>query len=351
VVEAIVTEIELRGRAARLGSVYIGGGTPSLMTPDDVGRLLNAADRSFGIATDAEITLEINPGPSDRGDIAGFVAAGVTRLSIGAQSMNAAELHRLGRRHSPADVVQPVRQARAAGVASVSVDLLYDVPEQTIAGWRASLDDTLALEPDHLSAYALTLDEHDLSDDHLRPSRGATQWRARARQRQDEDRAARMYELADDTLARAGLRWYEISNWAQAGHESRHNNVYWHGQAWEAVGPGAHAFDGDMTRRWNAANLELYVGALADDRVPPGNEQSNTPAEAEAELAILRLRTVAGLPTSVARLPRYRSAISWALDNRLIEQTGEVVRLSRRGRLLSNELFGRMLDQKLVVAA
>jgi oxygen-independent coproporphyrinogen-3 oxidase len=345
-VDAVVTEIELRGRAALIRSVYIGGGTPSLMTAEQVAHVLDAADRSFGIAAGAEITLEVNPGAGDRGDVAGFAAAGVNRISIGAQSLIAAELRQLGRRHSAEDVGATVVAARAAGVRSVSIDLLYDVPGQTIASWRASLDGTLELEPDHVSAYALTLDEHEPSDDHLVPSAGATRWRSRARAAQDEDRAAQMYELADDLLARAGLDWYEISNWARAGHTSRHNNVYWTGAAWEAVGPGAHAYDGFATRRWNAANLERYISTLAVRALPPGDEVAATDAQADAERAILRLRTVAGLPAPVAEQPEFRSAVSFGLANALLERTGGGVRLTRRGRLLSNEVFARLLPER-----
>jgi oxygen-independent coproporphyrinogen-3 oxidase len=350
VVDALVTEIELRGRAARLGSVYIGGGTPSLLGADQVARLLHAADDAFGIADDAEITLEVNPGQADRGDIAGFVAAGVTRISIGAQSLDEGELRQLGRRHSASDAAQTVRQARDAGARSVSIDLLYDVPGQTIASWRDSLDVTLALEPDHVSAYALTLDGHEPAGDQLRPSHGATQWRARARRQQDEDRGAEMYELADDLLARAGLSWYEISNWSAPGHESRHNSVYWRSEAWQAVGPGAHAYDGVATRRWNAAHLESYVAALAGRQLPPAGHETATPEQAAAERAILRLRTVGGLSRAVSRSPRFQSAVSWGRANHLLEDSEEGVRLTRRGRLLSNELFSRLLEPAEVAA-
>ena len=164
--------------------------------------------------------------------------------------MDAAELRALGRRHAPADVAETVRAARDAGIDSVSLDLLYDVPGQTLDDWSRTLDAALALEPDHLSLYALTLDDPDAegitgpAGDHLPLRPGARRWRDRARAGQDEDRAAAMYELADERLARAGFAWYEISNWARPGHRSRHNLAYWRGATWEAVGPGAHAFDG-----------------------------------------------------------------------------------------------------------
>ena len=340
-VDALVTEIELRGRAAPLGSVYLGGGTPSLLTARDVARILRTVDDAFGIADRAEITIEVNPGPADRGDLAGFATAGVNRVSIGVQSTDAGELQRLGRRHSAADVATTVTQARAAGIPSISVDLLYDVPGQTIASWRASLDVTLALEPDHVSAYALTLPESDADGggDHLAPTAGAARWRARARREQDEDRGADMYELADERLARAGLDWYEISNWARPGHASRHNQVYWQGGAWEAVGPGAHAYDGIASRRWNAASLELYLQALEARRLPVGGFSVSAESVAAAESVVLRLRTAVGVDVK-----ELGDVAEWAAHNALIEPTaGDRVRLTRRGRLLSNELFVRLM--------
>lgn len=342
-VDALVTEIELRGRAAPLGTVYLGGGTPSLLTARDVARILRTVDDAFDIAGDAEITLEVNPGPADRGDLAGFAAAGVNRVSIGVQSTDAIELQRLGRRHSATDVATTVAQARAACIPSISVDLLYDVPGQTIASWRASLDVTLALGPDHVSAYALTLPESDGDGgrDHLAPTAGASRWRARARSEQDEDRAADMYELADERFASAGLDWYEISNWARPGHASRHNQVYWHGGAWEAVGPGAHAFDGIAKRRWNAASLELYLSALNAGRLPPGGFSVSGESVAVAESVVLRLRTASGVD-----IKELGDVAEWAAHNGLIEPTaGERVRLTRRGRLLSNELFARLMPE------
>src|SRR5688572_23374043 len=213
-VDALAVEIGLRAvPGANLGSVYFGGGTPSLMSAAQVERLLAAADAAFGLQPDAEITIEANPGGGERGDLAGFRAAGVNRLSIGAQSFDSSELKRLGRRHAPADIGATVHAARQAGFANISLDLLYDVPGQTLDSWRDTLAGTLALEPDHVSAYALTLDDPDLegitgpTGDHLPLRPGARAWRDRASSEQDPDRAAAMYELADDALAAAGLAW------------------------------------------------------------------------------------------------------------------------------------------------
>jgi putative oxygen-independent coproporphyrinogen III oxidase len=358
-VNALIAEIRLRARPSPppepLASVYLGGGTPSLMSPSQVDQVLSAADSAFGIADGAEITLEANPGGDERGDLQGFRVAGVNRLSVGAQSFEPKELRRLGRRHSAADVAQTVSGARRAGFDNVSLDLLYDIPAQTTDSWRLSLDSAIALEPDHISAYALTLDDPDAegltgpSGDHLPLRAGARQWRNRSRLEQDEDRAASFYETADSTLAAAGFDWYELSNWARAGRESRHNVTYWRGSAWEAVGPGAHAYDGARTRRWNGARLDAYLAALApadgsDSRLPPGSFETTDEQTAIAEQAITRLRTSDGLSSEVASRPEFSSAIAWARANELAEVRADgSVRLTVRGRLLSNELSVRLL--------
>ncbi len=368
--EAVCRELELRADAlderfgppgagrlrAPLESVYFGGGTPSLVTGEWLERLLATVRTRFGIAPDAEITLEANPGPDERGDLAAFQRAGATRISFGAQSLDAGELRRLGRRHSPVDVVGAVDAARAAGIGSINLDLLYDVPDQSAAAWEASLRGALALQPDHLSLYALTLDDPDsegltgAGGDHLPTTPGARRWREKARGAQDDDRAADQYELATDLLASLGWHGYEISNWARPGHESRHNLAYWERRAYEAVGPGAHAFDG-VTRRWNAAAMEPYIGALAPAggraATPPGGSEALTDAAAAAERVILALRLDSGTPVAWAEERPLADVRDWAESAGLLERfdlAGEPrLRLTLRGRLLSNELFSRLV--------
>ncbi len=368
-VEALATELRLRadaldtrfggpssgGRPA-LASVYLGGGTPSLLAPGDVARLLGIAGARFGLADGAEVTLEANPGPDERGDAAAFARAGVNRLSLGAQAMDARLLRRLGRRHAPADVAAAVAEARAGGIANVSVDVLYDVPGQTPDAWAATLDAVVALGVDHVSAYALTLDDPDAEGltgplgDHLPTRAGARRWRAAAVAEQDEDRAADQYRTAVERLGAAGFRGYEISNWARPGRESRHNLAYWRRLPHEAVGPGAHAFDGAV-RRWNAARLEPYLAALsAAPALPPGGEEPVDAAAAAAEAAILGLRLDTGLAVAAATAPGSRLAphLDWALGagllTRFAGEDGEArVRLTTDGRLLSNELFARLV--------
>ena len=372
--EALLAELVLRaeglGSAASgtgqgadaLATVYLGGGTPSLLGARRVATLLDAIDRELGIASEAEITIEVNPGPRDRGDLRGFVAAGVTRVSIGAQSLRPTELRRLGRRHTPAEVAETVALARAAGAASVSVDLLYDVPGQTIASWRATLDRALALEPDHVSAYALTLDDPDAEGltgpggDHLPLRSGARRWRAAAAPEQDADRAAQMYRLADDRFERAGLHWYEVSNWSRLGHRCRHNLVYWQRRPHLALGPGAHGFDG--TRRWwNAARVDGYLRALAPldgtlPTLPPGGDDVVAGRGAHAERAILGLRLADGLDRAATRRLRRddatRAALEWGTANALLSEQHDAgsaprLALTMQGRLLADELFVRMI--------
>ena len=341
-----------RGRPA-LETVYLGGGTPSLLGSDAVAALLDTISARYGIASGAEITIEANPGPDERGDAAAFHRAGVTRLSLGAQSLSDDELRRLGRRHRGSDVDVAVASARDGGIGSVSLDLLYDLPDSSTETWAATLDAALALEPDHLSLYALTLDDPDAegltgtAGDHLPTTAGARRWRDRARRGQDDDRAADQYVHATERLAADGWRGYEISNWARPGHESRHNLAYWQRRPYEAVGPGAHAFDG-LTRRWNAARLEGYLAALAPSSgsrpsLPPGGTTPLDTDAAGAESVILALRTDRGVDADQARRPAYASAFEWAAANALTDQTpDDRVVLTTRGRLLSNELFIRL---------
>ncbi len=294
------------------------------------------------------------PGPDERGDPVAQRLAGITRISFGAQSLDPDELKRLGRRHAPGDVADAVREARRAGIGSINLDLLYDVPDGPIGTWMSTLDEAIGLEPDHLSLYALTLDDPDVEGltgpggDHLPTTAGARRWRAAARPAQDEDRAAAQYQYAVDRLGEAGWHGYEISNWARPGHESRHNTTYWERRPYEAVGPGAHAFDG-ASRRWNAARLDAYLAALSpreggSPRLPPGGVEHLDEATAAAEQAILGLRTDRGLPLADAAEPPLADSFGWAMDAELLEVTDDArVILTTRGRLLSNELFSRLV--------
>jgi len=368
--DAIGRELELRadalderfgrpdagGPRRPLRSVYLGGGTPSLVPGERLERLLATVRARFGIAPGAEVTLEANPGPDERGDPAAFARAGVTRISFGAQSLDRGELRRIGRRHSPEDVAAAVHEARAAGIGSINLDLLYDMPDQSAEAWVRTLRAALAIGPDHLSLYALTLDDPEAEGitgpegDHLPTPPGSRRWRERARLGQDEDRAADQYLAAADLLAAGGWHAYEISNWARPGHESRHNLVYWTREPYEAVGPGAHAFDG-LIRRWNGAAMEPYLAALLPAggaaAEPPGGRETIAAETASAERVILALRLDTGVPAAWAEGAPLAGWRGWAESAGLLERVevdeGDRLRLTLRGRLLSNELFRRLL--------
>ena len=358
---AIEKEIDLRatladktfgtlGSASRqpLETLYLGGGTPSLLPTERLAALIERVRDRFGLAPGAEVTLEANPGADERGDLRGSVQAGVTRLSIGAQVLDTSALRTLGRRHTPDDVVATVAAARSAGVTSLSVDLLADLPDLTFDDWAASLDRAIALGVDHLSVYALTLSlgPDETGDDRLATPAGAVAWRERAAAAQDEERGAQELEHLNSRLPAAGYDWYEISNWATPGHASRHNTLYWERASVAAVGPGAHAFDG-VTRRWNSANLDAWEAALQQGELPPGGElaaESGTAGVAEG--LVLALRMARGVERDAAVRDGFGDAIAWGESNGLLTQhptDATRVQLTLRGRLLSNELFARIV--------
>jgi putative oxygen-independent coproporphyrinogen III oxidase len=360
---ALHVELDLRADAldaafgvghAPLDTLYLGGGTPSLLRSEELAKLIAHVGARFGLRPGAEITLEANPGPDERGDPVAQRAAGVTRLSFGGQALDDAELARVGRRHRARDVADAVSEARAAGALSVSLDLLYDIPGVSLDAWMTTLESALELAPDHLSLYALTLDDPDAEGltgprgDHLPTTAGARRWRDAARRLQDEDRAAAQYHHAVHRLAADGWRGYEISNWARPGHESLHNMAYWERRPYEAIGPGAHAFDG-VTRRWNAARLDGYVGALTPTdgsapRLPPGGSEDLDDVTAAAERVILGLRMDQGLPAEAAHEPPLDGAFGWAVSSELLDVTPtDRIVLTTRGRLLSNMLFSRLI--------
>ena len=344
----------LVARRPVLDTLYFGGGTPSLLPAEALIGLIDLVRARFGIAGSAEITVEANPGPTERGDAAALARAGVSRISYGAQALDPAALRALGRRHLVADVDVAVAEAREAGIASVNLDLLYDVPGQTIASFAATLEHALELGPDHLSLYALSLDDPEAEGltgpggDHLPTPRGARRWREAARPRQDQDRAAAMYEHAVERLAVAGFDGYEISNWARPGHASRHNLAYWERRPHEAVGPGAHAFDG-QARRWNGARLDRYIAALTPidggrPGLPPGGTEAISATAARSEAAILGLRLGRGVSAQMASTPPLSDQLAWATELGLVARTaGGRIALTTSGRLLSNELFARLV--------
>ena len=282
-VAALVDEVAIRAADAQglpLRSVFFGGGTPSLLAVAQVRRLLSTLQRTCGLMPDAEVTLEANPGTFGPAFLDGIRGAGVTRLSLGVQSLDDDTLRRLARTHDAARAVADVRLARAAGFRSVNLDLIYGLPWQTTTAWLEHLRRALATGADHISLYALMVEE------------GTPLARLVVRGRwqvPDSDAVADMYEAALPVLERAGFVHYEVSNWARRGHESRHNLVYWRNEAYLGCGAGAHAYV-QGRRTWNVKLIEAYIQRIATGQSPVAGGELLTPEEQVGETAMLALR-------------------------------------------------------------
>ena len=340
-VDALLAEMAMRPKAGELATIYFGGGTPSLLKPDAVARLIEAA-RSAWRGRPTEITLEANPSAREVPDWSGLRDAGVTRISLGLQSLRDAELHGLARGHSAAEGRAAFAAARAAGFENVSVDLIYGIPGQSLANWRAGLRAAIALGPDHLSLYALQLAL--APDEWAAPPRpGALRWRRRMVDRQDDGLAAAQYQAAEELLDDAGYRHYELSSWARQGFGSRHNSAYWERRPYTGIGAGAHSYDGS-TRSWNTHDLDRYLDTVeAGERPIAGDEVLSEPTRA-FEAVALGMRQVDGFSRRVFAaefgedpVERYRDAVEETTRAGLVEIEDDAIRLSARGRLLANE--------------
>jgi len=320
-------------------SIFFGGGTPSLMTAEQVEQVLVAARRTFRVLPDAEITLECNPGDADLEKLSGFRALGANRLSFGIQSLDDTFLKLLGRRHSSREARQAAHWARQAGF-SFNLDFMFGLPGQTLAHWRATLEAALALEPDHLSCYLLTLDE--------RVPMGRDVAQGRLVLPVDDD-LAEMYSTTRESLAAAGYAQYEISNWARPGHASRHNLTYWRDEAW--IGVGAGAASSHAGRRWkNTPVLERYIESVARDgrALCAEDEVPDRVTQMLDYLTLgLRLREGVALDAFAGRfgvelLPLLGETGAWLISMGLLESDGTHVRVSAEHQLITNEMLVRI---------
>jgi oxygen-independent coproporphyrinogen-3 oxidase len=339
--DALVGELGLRPASGELATIYFGGGTPSLLPPAAVARVITAAVERWGSAP-TEITLEANPSARETADWQGLRAAGINRISLGIQSLRDAELKSLARGQTAREGTAAFEAARSAGFANLSVDLIYDIPGQSLADWRDGLERAVTLDPDHLSLYALQLAL--APDEWAAPPRpGALRWRHRMVARQDDGLAAEQYQLAEELLEAAGYGHYELSSWARPGFESRHNSAYWERRPYTGIGAGAHSFDG-ATRSWNERNLDAYLARTeAGERAQAGSEDLD-PATSAFEAMALGLRRVAGFSRAAFAsefgddpLARYATAVEEARAADLLEVADDMIRLTRRGRLFAND--------------
>ena len=311
-----------------VSTVFVGGGTPTLLGAGDLVRIVDAIRGEFGLAPDAELTTEANPDSVSPDMLGELREGGFTRVSFGVQSLAPQVLEVLERTHTPGRSLEAIAEARDAGFTHVSADLIYATPGEADDDFRASVRAVLDAGVDHLSAYSLIVEE-------------GTRMAARVRRgeipRPDDDVAAERYVIVDDLASRAGLEWYEVSNWARPGSECRHNLGYWANADWWGAGPGAHGHL-EGRRWWNLKHPAAYARAVAEGIAPVAGEERVDEDGRELERVMLGLRTRAGLDT--AGLP---SDVVVALEQEgLVEVSGARVTLTLRGRLLADAVVRRL---------
>ena len=335
---AVRAELELARRVLgerTISTVFVGGGTPTLLTSSELTGLLDAVRDRFPLASGAEITTECNPESVDRRYLDDLVAGGFNRISFGMQSARPHVLRVLERRHTPGRVADVVRWARRAGFESVSLDLIYGTPGETADDWRASLASALACEPDHVSAYALIIEDG---------TRLAGQIRRGQVPAPVDDLQADFYEIADRTLGAAGLHWYELSNWSRPGHECRHNLAYWRGASWWGAGPGAHSHVAGV-RWWNVKHPRGYSSALAERPSPAAARERLSADDRRVERVLLESRLAEGLATEVLT-DSERGRVNDLVARGLVDPpvADRRLRLTLRGRLLADRVVRDLLD-------
>lgn len=324
----------------RVSTVFFGGGTPTLLPPDDLARMLGAVRDTWGLAAGAEVTTEANPDSVDAADLRRLAEAGFTRVSFGMQSAVPRVLATLDRTHRPERVPQVVEWAREAGL-QVSLDLIYGTPGESLDDWRQSLESALACEPDHLSAYALIVEPG---------TKLAAQIRRGDVAEPDDDLHAEMYEMLDRGLSAAGFDWYEISNWARSPEtRSRHNLAYWRGADWWGAGPGAHSHVGG-TRWWNVKHPRAYADRISAGVSPAQAREVLDASTRRAERVLLETRIADGLPIEVLAADERREIpaliAEGLIDGRAaLGVAGSIPRIvpTLRGRLLADTLVHRLL--------
>ena len=336
-VDALTTEIAAIGDGAAVDTIYFGGGTPSLLDPDEVARVLDVCRNAFGVEPLAEVSLEVNPESATLSRLAGWRESGVTRLSFGVQSFRDAELQRLGRRHTATRAKDAVCAARTAGYADISLDLMLWLPGQTTAHCLESIDTLLELAPDHASLYLLEL----YPNAPLREDMARGGWSLAP----DED-AAQMYLDALEATDRGGYEQYEISNVCRPGRQCRHNLKYWCDGEWLGFGCGAHSTRGGA--RWrNMSETTRYIETVTTGRPAAIDRRSLTPPERLGEVLFTGLRLTDGLDLEsiqrqhgVAVMRKYETQLApFVAEGLLIHESGRL-HLTRQGMLVANEIMG-----------
>ena len=325
----------------RLKSVFFGGGTPTQLPATDLVKMLQALYEAFGISPDAEVTTEANPDNVDFDYLSALKAGGFNRVSFGMQSAVPSVLKTLERTHNPENVPMVVAAAKQAELKT-SVDLIYGAPGETLAEWRTSLEAAIALEPDHISAYSLIVEDG---------TKLARQIKSGELPEPDEDLQADKYELADELLAAAGLDWYEVSNWAKRSesldNRSAHNISYWRSQDWWGYGPGAHSHIGGV-RWWNVKHPGAYAGKLTQGVSPAAGRETLDERTRLEERILLEIRVASGLSVELAKEsnPNAGNLIAGFIADGLVEPASAIkgqLKLTLKGRLLADSLVRQLL--------
>lgn len=335
-VDFAAAALERSGVPARpLSTVFFGGGTPTLLPAEDLAAILTAAVDRWGLEPGAEVTTEANPDSVTADSLQLLAGAGFTRVSFGMQSAVPHVLKVLDRTHTPSRVPQAVEWARSAGL-SVSLDLIYGTPGESLEDWRFSLETALSYNPDHISAYALIVEEGTKLAAQIR--------RGEVPGIDDDDHAAK-YELADELISAAGLQWYEVSNWSRTPDQAcRHNLAYWRGDDWWGIGPGAHSHVGGV-RWWNVKHPSAYAGRLAAGHSPAAGRETLDAPTRRVERVMLEARLASGL--EIAALDAAgRSAVAGLIAEGLVEPASAFrgcLVLTVKGRLLADAVVRRVL--------
>ncbi|MEV4707064.1 radical SAM family heme chaperone HemW [Actinoplanes sp. NPDC049316] len=333
--DTVLRELALAGGVvqAPVDTVFVGGGTPTLLDPGDLGRILEGIDRTWGLAADAEITTEANPESVTPASLQALRKAGYTRISLGMQSASPGVLAILDRRHTAGRAPRAAQEAREAGFDHVNLDLIYGTPGETAEDFAASLDAVIRAGVDHVSAYSLIVEDG---------TRIAARMRRGELAYPDDDVAADRYLAADAALSAAGFSWYEVSNWAtSAAARCRHNRLYWTGGDWWGLGPGAHSHVGGV-RWWNVKHPSAYAKRLAEGMSPGLGREVLADEDRHVENVMLRLRLSEGLPLELADPAGARQALADGLLEPVAYAEGRAV-LTLRGRLLTDVVVRTLL--------
>ncbi len=339
--EAIQREIQgVRGLEREVASVFFGGGTPTYLKAEQLNSILNAVRDVLPFAKDAEITSESNPANSDRQRFDGMRQGGFNRLSIGVQSFDDRILRIAERQHTSEDAIAAIAYARNAGFDNINLDLIFSLPEQSLEDWRVSLLNAIDINPEHMSTYALSIEEGTRFE---RMHRNQTLHQA------DEDTELEMYEMAIEQLTKAGYEHYEVSNFCRHGKQARHNLTYWLNEDYLGFGPGAVSYLGG--RRWmNEKRPAAYIRKVNEREPLAIQEETLSPADALSETLILGLRLRSGVSLksiqdrfSIDPFQRYSGLIGELISEGLAELDGDTFRLTHRGLLYSNDVFIRIL--------